>query len=398
MKTNHLLFLLLLSGLSFGLLFKLSWFYLLFLLAIYLLALRRIHKNQIQEAKELLQFREINAYMGQISQSFVRTKNILSALHETADTFSDGPLKAILLEAIDILLLEGGDISLAQRKALSCIETAYPCEKLRNLHEFMLLAEKRGGECKREFILLEKMRLAWERAILKYYKTLLETRNITTLLYGLMLGICIFILHAFPTELSITHLPFIQVTNCILTMFFILFFLLLDNRVCGQLFHTSKVATTPKEIAIAFPKWLFELLLLLQQESVESAILHTIPTAPPILQPELKKMNDLLLAHPGEISVFTSFLSEYNLPQVEMNMRKLYALSIGIEAKEESVSFLIESNLDSLMLAEEKSFEQKGGAFSLLQTLPLFIVSFAMLLYCVAIIMISLSHISHLFE
>ena len=171
MKTNHLLLLLLFSGLCFGLLFELSWVYLLFLLVIYLLALRRIHKNQIQEEEELLQFREINTYMSQISQSFVRTKNILSALHETADTFSTGSLKAILLEAIDILLLEGGDISLAQRKALSCIEASYPCEKLCNLHEFMLLAEKRGGECKREFILLEKMRLAWERAVLKYYQT-----------------------------------------------------------------------------------------------------------------------------------------------------------------------------------------------------------------------------------
>lgn len=398
MKTNHLLFLLLFTGLSFALFFNLSWFYILFLLIFYFLSLRRIRKNQLLEEKELLQFREINAYMSQISQSFVRTKNILSALHETVETFSTGPLKTILLEAIDILLLEGGDISLAQRKALGCIEAAYPCEKLHNLHEFMLLAEKRGGECKREFILLEKMRLAWERAVLKYHKTLLETRNTTTLLYGLMLGICIFILHAFPTELSIIHLPFIQVTNCILTMFFILFFLLLDNRVCGQLFHTAKVANTPKEISIAFPKWLFELLLLLQQESVESAILHTLPTAPSILQPELKKMSDLLLAHPGEISIFTSFLSEYNLPQVEMNMRKLYALSIGLEAKDESVSFLIESNLDSLMLAEEKNYEQKGGVFSLLQALPLFIISFAMLLYCVAIIMISLSHIMHLFE
>ena len=398
MKTNHLLFLLFFSGLCFGLLFELSWFYLLFLLAIYLFALKRIHKNQIQEEKELLQFREINAYMSQISQSFVRTKNILSALRETADTFSTGSLKPILLEAIDILLLEGGDISLAQRKALGCIEAVYPCEKLSNLHEFMLLAEKRGGECKREFILLEKMRLAWESAIFKYHQTLLETRNNTMLLYSLMLGTCIFILHAFPRELSIIHIPFIQIMNCILTTLFILFFLFLDSRVCGQFFRKAKIATTPKEIAIAFPKWLFELLLLLQQESIESALLHSLPTAPPILQPELQKMNDLLLEHPGDISVFTSFLSEYNLPQVEMNMRKLYALSIGIESKEDSVSFLIETNLDNLMQAEEKSYEQKGGISSLLQFLPLFVFSFAMLLYCVAIIMVSLSHISRLFE
>jgi hypothetical protein len=108
-------------------------------------------------------------------------------------------------------------------------------------------------------------------------------------------------------------------------------------------------------------------------------------------------MSQLLLEHPGEISVFTSFLSEYSLPQVEMNMRKLYALSVGTEKKEESILFMMESNMDHLMKAEEKSYEIKGGLSTLFQFLPLLMTSFGMLIYCVAIIIVSLSHISSLF-
>lgn len=398
MKRDHLLFLLFISGLGFGLLFELKWFYLLFILVIYLIFLARIKEYQIKQSEEMEKFRQINSYMSQISQSFVRMQNILSTLQETIDTFPSGRMKNLLLESVDILLLEGGDITEAEKKALARLEAEYPCERLRNLHEFMLLVEQQGGNCKKEFVLLEKMRIAWESAILKYHQNLVETRNLTTLLYGLMLGVCVFVLHAFPNELSIVQMEFIQITNFILVSLLIIFFAVLDKQICGQLFRKPREMTQQKEVETAFPKWLFSLMLLIQRESVESAILHSISTAPPILQPELTKMSQLMLEHPGEITVFTSFLSEHQLPQIELNMRKLYALSVGADQKEESINFMIESNMDSLMKAEEKSYEIKGGFSTLFQFVPLFVVSFGMLIYCVAIIVVSLSRISALFQ
>lgn len=398
MKAKQLLILLFLSGFIFGLLFKLKWFYLLFILFFYAFIIRRIQSYQRIQDDDYQRFLQVNSYMSQISQSFVRTKNILSSLQETVLTFPPGKMHTLLLEAIDVLLLEGGDITVAEKKALHRLEEEYPCERLFLLHEFMLLVESQGGDCKREFVLLEKMRLAWENALRKYYGNLLETRNLTTLLYGLMLGVCTFVLHAFPDDLSIVHLEFIQITNFIMTLLLIVIYMVLDKQICGQLFRKPKVLTQKKEMAVAFPKWLFNLMLLMQRESVESAILHSIPTAPPVLLPEVQKMSELMLAHPGEISVFTSFLADYNLPQVELNMQKLYALSIGADKQEDSIRFMIESNMDDLMKAEEKSYEQRGGLASLIQFLPILITSIGMLLYCVAIIIVSLSHISALFQ
>jgi hypothetical protein len=335
--------------------------------------------------------------MSQISQNFVRNKNILLSLQETANAFPAGYLHSLLSESIDIILLEGGNIILAEQKALRHLESQYQIERLHNLHEFMLTAEQEGGDCKREFILLEKMRMAWEKAILKYHYELLETRNMSSILYGLMLLVCIFVLHAFPSELSIIDIEFIQITNFILTALFIVFFTVLDHKLCGQLFRKPSKTNAQKEVETAFPKWLFDLMLFMQRESVESAILHSLSTAPSVLQPELEKMSKLLLEHPGEISVFTSFLSEYSLPQIEMNMRKLYALSTGTEEKEESILFMMESNMDSLIKAEERSYEIKGGLSTIFQFLPLLVTSFGMLVYCVAIIIVSLSHITSLF-
>jgi len=398
LHTNTLLFLLFFSGIGFGLLFELHWYYLIFIGILYGIMLLFIKKYQQIQIEEMETFRLINSYMSQISQSFVRSKNILSALQETADTFPAGKMQTCLLEAIDILLLAGGNISLAEKEALNYIENIGPCERLHTLHEFMLLAENQGGDCQKEFILLEKMRLAWERAMLKYHQTLTETRNMTTILYGLMLFVCVFVLHAFPEDLSIIQMDFIQFTNWILVSLLIVFFALLDKPLCGQLLRPPSKMDTKRELEAAFPKWLFDLMLLMQRESVESAILHSLSTAPQILQPELQNMSQALLSHPGEISVFTSFLEEYKLPQVEMNMRKLYALSIGADQKEDSINFMIEANMDSLMQSEEKRYEMKGGLSTLFQFLPLLLVSIGMLIYCIAIIIVSLACISSLFE
>lgn len=398
MSEKYLLFLLPVLGIVFGLFFELKWYYLLIIAIFYYILGIQLKRNHFLQSEELTRFRQINSYMSQMSQSFVRTKNILSSLRETAETFPSGNMQTLLLEVIDILLLEGGDITAAEKKALSHLSTNYPCEKLYNLHEFMLLAESQGGDCKKEFVLLEKMRLAWEAAVLKYRQNLVDTRNFSTFLYGLMLVVCIFILHAFPNELRIIQMEFIQLTNCILVILLIVFFTIMDQRIHGQLFRKARNMTQKREIEAAFPKWLFDLMLLIQRESVESAILHSIPSAPPILQPELTTMSQLLLEHPGDIHVFTSFLAEYQLPQVEMNMRKLYALSVGADQQEESINFMIESNMDSLMKAEEKSYELRGDLSSLFQFLPLLSVSIGMLIYCVAIIMVSLSRISALFN
>lgn len=386
------------AGLGYGLFFELKRIYLILICLLYAGCYIQFQKQHLQQTTEIDRFRQINAYMSQISQSFVRTKNVLSALQETASTFPPGNMQTLLSESIDILLLEGGDITEAEKKALHRLEQEYPCEKLHTLHEFMLLAESRGGECKREFILLEKMRLAWEHAIWKYHQELMGNRNLTVFLYCLMLGVCAFVLHAFPEELSIVHLEFIQITNFLLVSLLAVFFVLLDKQLCGQFFRQPRPMTHKKEIEAAFPKWLFDLMLLMQRESVESAIIHSISTAPPILQPELHQMSQLILSHPGEISIFTSFLAEYQLPQVEFNMRKLYALSIGAEQKEESVSFMIESNMDDLMKAEEKIYEIKGGVSTLFQFLPLLLSSIGMLIYCFAIVIVSLACIGTLFE
>lgn len=389
----------------FGISFGLTLPHFIIALLVYLAFTPTILRNRKLQKHEFKRFQDLNLYMSQISQSFVRTKNILFSLKETADIFPSGEMKDKISEAIDILLSGNHELSISEEKSFSHFEETYGCEKLRTLHEFLQFAEDRGGECGEEFIILEKSRIAWETALGDYRKQLISHRNMCSLLYLLMLGVCLFLLHAFPDELRITHLSFVQITNTILLSMYIVFFVLMDCKVNGQLFksstpynpHASKHARK-REIENAFPKWLFDILLLSQRQSIDSAIIQSVSAAPIILQPELSRISTLLLNSPGNMDAYTSFLSEYQIPKIATTMRKLYALSIGAENHPETIHFLIESNMDSLIEAERNAYKTRSFLSSLYPFFPMLIVTLGMLVYCVAIIHVTLSQILSLFE
>lgn len=459
---------LLFVALILGLLFELKPVYLILVGIVYLLFVPHILYNRKKQSYELRRFNDINAYMSQMAQSFTGTGNILNSLTETADTFPSGRMHDTLKSAISILN-EETDVDKAIEKAFCSIEEKYNCEKLKNLHEFLWMAQKRGGNCETEFAILEKTRIAWENAISKYRNDAVGVRNACSILYGLMLLICIIVMHAFPNDLSIIGMGFIQVVNAIMLALLVVFFVMLDTRINGSLlrnpqfmsletaetyFKTMQGTSSPKErqkykiypmitavvvifmfamhpspviaaigsvlvllaasmekivIAVtlsalkseiqkAFPKWLFDIMLRIQTESVDSAILSSAKSAPPVLQAELNRICHMIRRKPGDPDAYMSFLADFNILQIETAMRKLYSLSVGTGGNGDVMKTIIETNMDFLTEAEKKSIEMKSDTSTLYQFLPIMVTSAGMLTYCVAILIVSLTQILMLFD
>lgn len=459
---------LLLIAVILGMLFELKVVYLVIVGIVYMLFVPQLLYNQKKQSYELRRFNDVNAYMSQMAQSFTSTGNILNSLTETADTFPSGRMHDTLKTAISTLN-EETDVDKAIEETFSQIEEKYNCEKLRNLHEFLVMAQERGGNCEVEFAILEKTRIAWENAISKYRNDDVGVRNACSILYGLMLLLCIVIMNAFPNELSIVGMEFIQVVNTIMLSLFVVFFAMLDTRINGSLlrnpqfmslemaeayFKTIQGTTSPKErqkyivypiitavvviviflmnpspiiaaigvilvilassmekivlavtvstlkseIQKAFPKWLFDIMLRIQKESVDSAILNSVNSAPPVLQAELKRICHMIRRKPGDPDAYMSFLADFNILQIETAMRKLYSLSVGTGGNGDVMKTIIETNMDFLTEAEKKSIEVKSDTSTLYQFLPIMITSVGMLTYCVAIVIVSLSQILLLFN
>lgn len=454
---------LLLIAVILGLLFELKVAYLVIVGVVYLAFVPQIIYNQKKQAYELRRFNDVNAYMSQMAQSFTRTGNVLDSLDETANTFSAGKMHDTLMEAIAVID-ETVNVDEAIEKAFELIEKRYGCEKLKNLHEFLMMAQARGGDCEMEFSILEKTRMAWENAISKYRRDAVSVRNVCSVLYVLMLALCIFIMNAFPSDLSIIHMEFIQVVNAVLLSLFIVFFVMLDTRINGSLlkdpkfmskemadnyFATMQGTTSEKErrrylaypvisavavvlifmmnpspvvaalgiivvivmsnmqkiilamtvsalkneILKAFPKWLFDIMLLMQKESVDSAILNSSKSAPPVLQAELNRIGNMIRRKPSDPDAYMSFLADFNILQIETSMRKLYSLSVGTGGNGDVMKFIMETNMELLTEAERKAIEMKSDTSTLYQFLPILVTSFGMLMYCIAILIVSLNQV-----
>lgn len=415
---------LLLMALILGLLFELNPICLLVIAVVYMLCVPQLLFNQKKFAYETKRFNDVNSYMSQMAQSFIYTKDVILSMEETASCFSNGLMKDTLDYAFEIIEDGKWDIKQAEKDALSFIESRYDCEKLRNLHAFFINAEELGGECQKEFKILENMRTAWQGVVESIRVKKFWERNIGGVIYAFFLIICIIMLHIMrDSDLNIIGLLATQIIDTILLIGFIIYFLLMDNRLnksilvnptvmteaCANAYydyldnynakaerkkyvffgilsvvasallmisglswvklaisiclifagfnvhtiiHINTVNMLKSEIAKAFPKWLFDIMLLLQRESVEAAFEKSIDTAPPVLKPELIRITDMLIIKPHDPDAYMSFLKNFGNQNINEIMHKLYSLAVGSNRDSEVLDVVMEKNIQSLEKAE----------------------------------------------
>lgn len=458
---------LLLVALVLGLLFELNVLLLALVVIVYLLCVPQFVFNYKKYAYETKRFQDINLYMSQMAQSFIYTNDVILSLEETATCFSKGLMDETLKEAFEILDAGRWDIKLAERDALAFIESRYECEKLKNLHAFFLNTEELGGECQREFKILESMRTAWQGVVENIRIKKYWDRNIGTGIYGFFLIVCIVMLHVMrDSDLDIMHFLMTQILDAFLLIGLVLYFLFMDNRLNKSLlvkplemneeqadgyyfylenydakrerykflpltffsvvvsmllllvmpswimavvalcisfvgFHIHSINyfmamhTMKAEIHKAFPKWLFDVMLLLQRESVEGAIEASIFTAPPVMKRELRRITEMLSIQAHDPEAYMSFLSGFSSQNISEIMHKLYSLAIGANRDAKVLDVVIEKNIKSLEKAERDSMLFRDSMKSFVW-IPFLCAGFGCMGYLVIAIVTSINGIIQL--
>lgn len=438
-----------------GVFFELEPVFLIIVIVVYVLCTPQLIYNQKKHAYEKRRFQDVNAYMSQMAQTFTDTQDVISSLKRTSRSFSSGRMCETLKEAIGIIDNGMSDIRKAERNALLHIEAKYDCEKLRNLHNFILSAEEIGGECSTEFSILEKIRGAWKNAVILYHHKLEGKRNFGIIIYGVLLLLCIFMLNVLrDADIDIITMGFIQFVNAVMISLFIVFFMVMDKRLNESLLKDAKYMSEEKvtslfvyvtnfdskserkknilygvasvaaaiilfiakrnmisfalgvglvylgfnvhkiilmltvdrlksEIRKCFPLWLFDVMLLIQRESVEGAIEKSVESAPPVMKNELRRICALLNQQPHSPDAYTSFFADYGNLDIEEAMRKLYALSIGNGGNDDVMSVIIETNMVVLEQAEQERMDIKGS-INVSGMVPILIIGGGFLVYIVA--------------
>ena len=456
-------------AIGFGFLFELNYFLIAFVGIVYLFFVPQMIYNQKKHAYEMRRFEDVNAYMHQMIQSFVRTRNVALSMNETKKTFTEGKMLVILSDATELIENfkpaneeEEKDPRAAEKRAFALIEEKYGCEKLRMLHDFLIKATERGGACVTEFSLLEKSRELWKDAVMEYYEKIKAQRNYGSLLYMVIMIVCIFLMNFMERMgLRIADESFTQVANALMLVMFNVFFTFMDKRLNANLLRDPRVMSQDtadmyfkymqgfeskrerkkyigiailsvvlavglvlyrpevsslflaaaivavgfnahqfilsltvralkKEIDKEFPKWLFDMLLLLQRESVEGAMFKSVERVSPVLKGDLQRVCVALATTPQSADVYMSFLADFKNPNISETMRTLYSLSVGTGGEKQKVmGVIIESNIVHLSNAEKKSIEDKGSYSGFLEALPVFVASGALMLYMIALMTVS---------
>lgn len=135
-----------------------------------------------------------------------------------------------------------------------------------------------------------------------------------------------------------------------------------------------------KSIRSAFPGWLMDMILLLQSENVQVALMKSMQHVPGILAWDLQLLLDRLPLEPESAEPYHAFLQDFRIPEVHSAMRMLYSISMGHSAKaDEQIGELVGRNLKMLDEAETQRLKDLNSGMYLLFLAPIVTASVKLL-------------------
>ena len=127
------------------------------------------------------------------------------------------------------------------------------------------------------------------------------------------------------------------------------------------------------EIEKEFPNWLRDMSVNLQAETVQVAIINSIPNAAYVLRPFLKQLVEDFEKDPTGIGPYLNFISEYDLPEIKSTLKMFYALNNnGRDEAEEQINVLLKRNQALLDKSEKIRHEDTLAGMGFICMLPMF--------------------------
>jgi hypothetical protein len=352
-----------------GLIFRLKLSYLLVTMLAVCMVLPFFVRDTYKRMHEQKRFADVTAYMEQMLYAFLQSGKIILSLQETRALFEEGQMQ----ESIDaaIYYVTQGKAATQKgilREALEFVEKPYYCIKIRAVHELLVNEEECGGDANNSvYLLLNDLEL-WKRSgyRLQAEKKKSHTDNIISIVTAAALcAVALYVLDAmkrlFPggTQMDIFQIPVIQISS-MLFILFLLFVLVKSTRTltdnwlqkqslredrfiqkCYEVVKNKKQGKKKKSIVgyqvakrevgremyDAFPQWLMQIALLLQNNNVQVSIAKSIDNAPAVLQGELQLLMERLNKQPDSLASYTGFCKDFDIPEAQSCMKMLHAIS-----------------------------------------------------------------------
>lgn len=131
-------------------------------------------------------------------------------------------------------------------------------------------------------------------------------------------------------------------------------FFLLQHKAAYYLANRDVTA----ELYQALPQWLFEMLLLLQNNNVQVALAKSAGEAPAVLTRELSMLQERIRESPDRLQSYTDFCGKFDLPEMTSCMKMLHAFS---ENGTGNIRVQINHLLERVVEMQENADELRNG-------------------------------------
>lgn len=348
-------------------------------------------------------------YMEQLLFSFRRHHKILAALKDVSVISPDGMGEAVRSASYE---LESGFADKCEfRQAFHKMEDLYGSHLMKRIHEFLIHVEEQGGECETALEIL----LAQVRSSKKSGKLFAEKydlmRSRLTLSVVLSCLINYLIVRMMPEGCLLTEREAYQIGNGIAFLLYAVLYLffyhitiwppdgkhlekkeqkmikqakrwyeITVSKGHGMGWHLAAVQME-REIRLFFPDWLFDMLLRLQTENLQTALRHSLDSAPEILIRPLCRLIRMTEEDPVSMEPYQDFLKELDLPEIHSMMLQLYAVnSMGKDDIPDQICAMLEQQRHMQEHAEQIQLEERLTGIGLLAAVPMLISIVLMLL------------------
>ena len=324
--------------------------------------------DMYKQMYEQKRFSDLAAYMEQMLYSFLKTGKVTGALKETRELYGDGQMRGCLDAAI--LHIELGKPKTAEgvlSESLKMIEEKYPCIKLATVHNLLTRTEMYGGTAEEAVMLLLEDIERWKKRSyhLQTEKKRCHVDNVVSMATSVVLcAVALYVLDEMRKLFAVGgktvfSVPIIQVSSTVFILVLLGILVKSTNSLTGNWldepevfepdyiehsyelvmdyetgkrkyrkmgYHLAKRDVT-EAMYLALPQWLTEMMLLLQHNNVQVALVKSADTASSVLRKELRLLKERMDRQPEKLLTYTMFCRSFDLPEVEGCMKMLHAFS-----------------------------------------------------------------------
>jgi hypothetical protein len=126
-------------------LLKLNW-YMTAVLCVFAVFMVPRHKRRYEVFKKnKRRFFEASGYLDTLLYSFVKEEKVVLAISDVSQTLAQGEMKKLVEKAFDYMQMTFNKIEVLE-EGLRMIEAEYPCQRIKDVHHFMIHVEYYGGD------------------------------------------------------------------------------------------------------------------------------------------------------------------------------------------------------------------------------------------------------------